>query len=489
MALFQVNKKFIKIQWDKNAVSFYILLLLNSFLYTLIFDEPRLALLEYSSNQQSLLIIMFALFNLFLFFILMLSKWVFVIINPLLYYIGAVGVIYANNFHLPVNIYTAPKFLLHNTINSSISTNINFNIFITAMFLIGLILGLVRFFFAQDNSVMRKGQAFALIFVIALISYTFLSKNYSNITMQPFAFFKGVNTYALESVSYHINSGKRQDIVEKDNYKDDIYGIVIFIDKLNKDIFSNKDNMSLLKQYDFTVFSNVKSKFANNYNTRSAIMTASSAENVSNILNKKSFLSYFKESGYPVEYIGIYNNLIAKDHLNYHIIKNDTENFNELYTCRSPNLFRSLSFLDSFLQKNTGGLFVINAEGSSPIIKDRYKEFITLPDNKNDYENYTDYIDAFLYEVINKLNNKKAFIILRGLEGESITNNKVSFDDKTSMIIWVSNNLDKKYHMTDNIKNNKNDKIFDDTIFNTLQGCFQLKELNNGRNLCRIVTK
>ena len=37
MALFNINKKFLKIPWSKRAFSYYILLLLNSFLYTLIF--------------------------------------------------------------------------------------------------------------------------------------------------------------------------------------------------------------------------------------------------------------------------------------------------------------------------------------------------------------------------------------------------------------------------------------------------------------------
>ena len=63
MALINLNKPFLKIPWSKRAVSYYILLLLNTFLYTLIFDEPRLMLYEYSPKDIALIIICAAFLN------------------------------------------------------------------------------------------------------------------------------------------------------------------------------------------------------------------------------------------------------------------------------------------------------------------------------------------------------------------------------------------------------------------------------------------
>ena len=134
MALINMNKSFIKIPWNKCAVAYYILLLLNTFLYTLIFEEPRIVLHNFSQQEMALTIILVSIFNLFIFFLLMVFKWVFVIINPILYYIGAVGFIYADKFHLDTNIYSAPKFLLHNTISSSISSNLSYTILLLQCF-------------------------------------------------------------------------------------------------------------------------------------------------------------------------------------------------------------------------------------------------------------------------------------------------------------------------------------------------------------------
>ena len=116
MAIININKQFLKIPWSKRAFSYYVLLLLNTFLYTLIFDEPRIQLMNLNHYNTALIITLAALFNLVLFFLLMLSKWVFIIVNPVLFYIGSVGALYADKFHLDTTEHSATKFLLHNTI-------------------------------------------------------------------------------------------------------------------------------------------------------------------------------------------------------------------------------------------------------------------------------------------------------------------------------------------------------------------------------------
>lgn len=487
MALININKQFLKIPWSKKAFSYYILLLLNTFLYTVIFDEPRVQLLNLNQYDTALVIMSAALFNLVLFFLLMLSKWAFIIINPVLFYIGSVGAVYAEKFHLDTTEYSATKFLLHNTIKSSISENTTYTGFITLMFLLGLILGFIRFFFARDKSIIRRGQAFAVIFLIAVICYTNLYNNFNRFTMQPYAFFKGIKNYTVSYLSYKFSAGNRKDKINGIKTDDNITGVVILIDKLSNAHF--KDNSSAdITDNNLIIFNNVTTDYANNYYTRSAVLTGAAAENINNINNGTSFISIFKNAGYAVEYFAVYNSLLSKDALAYNIVRNDTKNITEKYTNNSPNLFTSIAYLKKFTDNNNGGLFVINAEGSSPIINMRYKDFINNNTNENEYSQYIDYINAYLHETINILKNKKAFIILQGLEGEKYKDGLYSGKDNTSaMIIWVSEQLNNEYDISNIITANKNDTILDDTLFNTLLGCFQMKDtvINNGRNLCR----
>lgn len=487
MALINLNKPFLKIPWSKRAVSYYILLLLNTFLYTLIFDEPRLMLYEYSPKDIALIIICAALFNLFLFFILMLSKWVFVIVNPILYYFGAVGVIYADKFHLDTTLLSAPKFLLHNTISSSISSNFAYSLFITLMFLLGLALGLLRFFFARDKSVIRRGQVFALIFIISTITYSFLYNNFSNVSIQPYAFLSGAKNYAVSSIIYSFQTSDRKDNIKLTKTDDNITGVVIMIDKLSSKPFKENQNiMPVINKEKIILFNDVKSEFSNSINTRSAVMTGATAENITNFKENNSFISVVKNAGYNTAYIGIYNSLLARDNYNYHIVKNSTENLLEIETNNSPNLFRSLTFISDFIKDNKGGLIVVNAEGAAPVINMRYDDFISTNSN-NTYNNYLTYINAYMKELINQLKNKDAFIILAGLEGEEYNNNLSTPNNTSAMMIWVSDSMEEKYNSRSKILSHNTDKILDDTIYNSVLGCMELNGngIKSGSNLCR----
>lgn len=487
MAIININKQFLKIPWSKKAFSYYILLLLNTFLYTLIFDKPRIQLLNLDQYDTALLITLAALFNLVLFYLLMLSKWVFIIINPVLFYIGSVGAIYADKFHLDTTEHSATKFLLHNTIKSSISENTTYTVFITLMFLLGLAFGFIRFFFARDKSVIRRGQVFAVIFLISVICYTNIYNNFNQFVLQPYAFFKSVKNYTISYFSYKFSANIRQDKINAVKTDDNITGIVILLDKLANTPF--KETSSQISSGSrIIILDNVKTDYANNYSTRSAVLTGAAAENINDINNSKSFISMFQNAGYNVEYFAVYNSLLSKDALAYNIVKNDTKNITEKYTNNSPNLFTSLAYIKKFTSKNNGGLFIVNAEGSAPLISMRYKDFINNNTSGDEYSQYIDYIYAYLLETTELLKDRKAFIILQGLEGEKYNNGLSANKDSTSaMIIWVSEKLNQKYSTADIIYAHKNDTVLDDTLFNTLSGCFQMDNAvsNNGRNLCR----
>ena len=74
------------------------------------------------------------------------------------------------------------------------------------------------------------------------------------------------------------------------------------------------------------IFDNVTTDYANNYSTRSAVLTGAAAENINDINNSRSFISLFKNAGYNTVYFAVYNSLLSKDALAYNIVKNDTKN-------------------------------------------------------------------------------------------------------------------------------------------------------------------
>lgn len=489
MALINMNKSFIKIPWNKRAVAYYILLLLNTFLYTLIFEEPRIVLHNFSQQEMALTIILVSIFNLFIFFLLMVFKWVFVIINPILYYIGAVGFIYADKFHLDTNIYSAPKFLLHNTISSSISSNLSYTIFITSMFLLGLFFGLIRFFFAKDKSVIRKGQIFAFIFIFASISYSFLYNNIKYTNIQPYAFLKGAKDYLVTSLIYKIQFKDRKDMITAQKTDDNITGIVILVDKISNKLYSsNNKAITFMIKENIIKYNGFKSEFNNNNITRSAVMTGAAADKINNYTDSTSFISVLKNAGYNTAYIGIYNSLLSKDNYNYYLVENDTENIYEQQTNNSPNLFRSISYINDFLKSNKGGIIVVNAEGSAPYIEKRYKDFITTT-SENEYDNYISYINAYIKEVISLLKDKDAFVIIQGLEGETVNNGISVQDEESVMLVWVSDTLENKYMTRSRFQSNIDDKIVDNTLYYSILGCFELKSKTDfnkiDRNICR----
>ena len=79
----------------------------------------------------------------------------------------------------------------------------------------------------------------------------------------------------------------------------------------------------------------------------------------------------------------------------------------------------------------------------------RYKDFINNNTNNDEYSQYIDYIDAYLHETINILADKKALIILQGLEGEKYKDKLSASKDRASvMIVWVSDKLNKEYNIS-----------------------------------------
>ncbi len=329
---------------------------------------------------------------------------------------------------------------------------------------------------------------FAVIFLISVICYNNIYNNYNQFTLQPYAFFKGVKNYTISYLSYKFSADIRQNKINASKTDDNITSVVILIDKLSNAPFKQTGYQTHLTNGSIIILDNVTTDYANNYSTRSAVLTGAAAENINDINNSKSFISIFQNAGYNVEYFAVYNSLLSKDALAYNIVKNDTKNITEKYTNNSPNLFTSLAYIKEFTVKNNGGLFIVNAEGSAPLISMRYKDFINNNTSDDEYCQYIDYIDAYLYETIKLLKDKKAFIILQGLEGEKYNNGlSESTDSSSAMIVWVSEKLNQEYNTADIISAHKNDKVLDDTLFNTLPGCFQMDNAvsNNGRNLCR----
>ena len=479
-------KIFTKTPWDKKAAIFYTLLLFLSIIYALFFDAPRVDATTYGKNA-TLLIVACASLCLPLFFLLMLSRWVFIVIAPLLFYIGAVSRVYAVNYLLNVTPNTAPLFF-NNSVIGKFAENPENAAFLGGMFTLGLAAGFIRFFYAKDAYVIRKGQAFAIILILAAIGADFLRKNYPQFTPQPYAYVGAMQKYATEKVMNYFFYPKF--IETTANKGDDVLGIIIFADKLSSDA----DYSGFETSEKFYVNKNFSPNFINFRHNFLSAFTGAGKNNPNGVTDGELLISILKKIGYPTEWVGLHNKFIIKNDFINRIAKKTVEKYSLKENFGYPNPLLAIENIDEFIKNNTKGFLVIFSEGTPPKIAERYGDFFLHGDKvvKDNVEKaYTQYImqtKTFINEIKNRLEDKKAFIILAGLEGEEI----IDYNDfkntgknvlPSVFALWVSPSLEKA------IKHQ--DSITVDYLYHTVLGCAGITSpnLDNTKNLCEVWAK
>lgn len=459
-------KVFTKVKWDKQSIIYYLLLLFTSLFYGAFFNDNRIKLLSENNTIDISLTLYSISFCLLLFFVLILSKYIFAISVPILFYIGAISNIYASKFYLDTDKYTAPLFTSENTVSYIFNLPENL-IYIIFMFIIGVLIAILRFF-VNDNSTIRKGQIFAIIVILFFMALKNSQETDLKYSPMPASYFTSVKNYYTQKL--HIKFFHKDKNIEfKNTNENNINIIYISIDKLSDNLFENHINNSLTNS--------IGMKFFNNINPCSDNIESSFICTTHN--DNTNILSLYNKAGFNTYWTTISGNLI-KNSLNIEKFAKSSIKYDNITNTGSANPFVAVNKIDEIIKLKGDKFIGVNIEGTLPDIYLRYPE---LYDNNNDikYLNYVNYIDAFIYEIAKKVENYPSIIIFTGLIGETINNNIAKIGGTTYAGIWVSPLLQDKININ-NIEN-FNDK----TIFNSLLHCGKINSsiIDTSNSLCK----
>lgn len=207
----QINKYkiFTKVSWDKNSIIYYSLLIFVSFFYGIMFNVDRIKLLSESGNIDILLVLYSISCCLLFFFILMLSKYVFIIFMPILFYIASVSYIYATKLSMDTDKFSSPLFFSYEVI-SHIFYDIKNIIFVSLLVILSVILSIIRVFI-NDSSSIRKGQIFAIIVIVFFSFLSIVREDKKKFSPMPIAYLVSINNHFSDKISNIIFGNKKED--------------------------------------------------------------------------------------------------------------------------------------------------------------------------------------------------------------------------------------------------------------------------------------
>lgn len=206
----QINKYkiFTKVSWDKNSIIYYSLLIFVSFFYGIMFNVDRIKLLSESGNIDILLVLYSISCCLLFFFILMLSKYVFIIFMPILFYIASVSYIYATKLSMDTDKFSSPLFFSYEVI-SHVFYDIKNIIFVSLLVILSVILSIVRVFI-NDFSSIRKGQIFAIIVIVFFSFLSIVREDKKKFSPMPIAYLVSINNHFSDKISNIIFGNKKE---------------------------------------------------------------------------------------------------------------------------------------------------------------------------------------------------------------------------------------------------------------------------------------
>lgn len=481
----QKYKVFTKTPWDTRSSAYYILLFFTSFLYITVFDVVRIDAVTASGAESALLILTGVSYCLGLFFILMLSKWVFIITTPLLFYIGAAGHLYVSNMSLDITRSTAPLFFTNDAVSLIIKSTADL-FFLAGLFIIGLVLGAIRFFYAADHSIVRRGQAFAFIFIVAVGFARTTGNQYPDFNPMPFAYLSSVQNYSAATVMRALFSPVRQSAGNAPS-SDDTDIILINIEKISDTALKSADSWKSVAS-GLNIFEKVEVCSKDPEEALVCSLTRASKENFQAAIDEKTITTLLSNAGYQTTWVTIANKLVINGKYIEKIAKAEADEYIIRKNDGQPNLFTTTGDIENTLAKSGKQFMIINAEGFSSDIGSRYPEIFNSASDA--YENYMAYLDAFIYEVIKSLENRRAVLMIAGMSGEERDGGNPfipAADNMTSIIgVWVSPSLEEDKNLSGKISSKKGYTIDQSWIFHSIIGCagVQYDLLDSSKNIC-----
>lgn len=471
---------FTKVPWDKRSIIYYVLLLFVSCLYPALFEGPRIKIISESAS----LMVASIFCSLFVFFLLMLSKYVFVVSCPILFYLGAISRLYASELHLGTTAKTAPLFTSNETAAFFLSSSEN-GIYLVSMFFLGLAIGAVRFF-AADSSAVRRGQIFAVIVILAAGSARYMTETDKNFIPMPAAYVTSIQRYMSDGLHRTFFAKKKEPLKATQGITDTAVVLIVF-DRMSDAYFNQKSAMPLAKAIRMNIFTGVEPCSKNTDISMMCTLTKASKEDFSPAVKKGTLLSLFSSAGYETHLINISNRLIKSSSF-ISEVKKEAHVHEEIKSAGAPKPFNAVSTIAKILENGGSQFIVVTIEGFLPEVKTRYPEIFNKARHDKDipeaqYLDYMDFADAFIYEVSKKLENKKALILFAGLNGEEAG----SSTDKTVFGIWLSSALTNEPGINKKIIKNGNINPTQSYIFSSIAGCagLQSDEIEADKNICK----
>ncbi|MBQ3033627.1 MAG: hypothetical protein IJD28_04535 [Deferribacterales bacterium] len=478
----QKYKVFTKVPWDKSSAIYYILLLFTSCLYSVCFDSARIQMASDVSSPDITLTIVSISSCLVIFFLLMLSRYVFIITCPILFYLGAVGSLYSSELFLDTTEKTAPLFISNDTVSFFISSPEN-ALYIGGMFVLGIVLGIIRFY-AQDSSVIRRGQVFAVIVFIAAGSARFMYDSEKSFTPMPAVYFSSIRTYFGEGLSYKLFNSEKAPLKAESTVEDTTV-LFITVDKISDKIFKDSISAPLSRKINMEFFTDIE-PCAQDYSlSLFCSLTKASKDDFSPINDTKTAVSAFNSAGFKTWWITVKSSLMENSLLAESAAK-EAQSYEITETALSPNPFAAMDRLSELSKSTENNFITIHIEGTLPQTEKRYTSVFNKG-RDNTYNNYADFIDAFIFETAKLFENKRAIIFFAGLTGEDIEKHPPTVGGNTLFGIWISPVLNAEKDLREKITLNGTSGVSQKSIFHSLTDCSGLisEATDKNMSLCR----
>ncbi len=180
---------FTKAEWDNSAIIFYTLFIITCAIYSVVTASAYATLVGLSAIDTVLIMILAMCCIMPLFFIIFANRFVAVVLMPFIFYFGgAASVIYTNlNEHISVSnvdVFFDLPFIFKS------STGLIFFLIV-----LGIAIGVIRFLYAKDSITVRKGQAFAFAFILAVASINVVQEKFTTFSPMPYSFIGSMQDY------------------------------------------------------------------------------------------------------------------------------------------------------------------------------------------------------------------------------------------------------------------------------------------------------
>lgn len=483
---------------SKHAVLFIVFLVVISLWSTLAYILPDFLMypttgfkgLVYTIGHVILMSI--PLFLLFYFF--SSYKLLFSVFVPILFLFGSLIAFYSFFYHASIT-----PMIIDATLNNDLGTTLDM---ISAKLIIWVIINLIiAFIFIKVRYKFIKIKYPILHMILALmlivIAYNFNPRVKNNFNQHyPFNLYFSFNEYAK------LNKSSNQERILPDtiNHTPTDSLVLVFIigesvraNHLSLNGYNRETTTRLSKQINLVSYPNIYSEYTYTNRSLPHIMTRADSANIELAFSEKSFISLFNQSNFYSTWLA--NQEAATTYVSF-MNECDTliyANLNKTVYSYSNWLDEDLiPHFDNVLQKeNPNKLIILHTIGSHWYYNSHYTEdfevFKPVTNSKillqnseemiiNSYDNSIRYMDYFVNEIIEKIEDKNALLIYLSDHGESLGENgnwlHASGGEELknpAAFVWYSDEYAEKYpEKIDALKKNKDKRYHTDFLFHSI---------------------